>query len=289
MNQKGRVVLGRFEAWVALMVLALLFGCGQKSDKTEGTARNAVIVMATTSSTENSGLLDYLLPRFAEETGITVKVHAVGTGKAIRFAEDGNADVVLVHAPKLEESFVADGHGAERYPVMHNDFVILGPPEDPAGVEGMTDAAAAVGKIARAGATFVSRADNSGTHVKELELWKAAGVGPKESDYLETGKKMGGTLLVAHEKRAYVLTDRGTYIAYASKKLIDLPILVEGDTMLFNPYTIIPVNREKHPSARYDEAMELVEWIRSEKGQKLIADFRMDGKVLFHPDVHQTN
>lgn len=239
--------------------------------------------LATTTSTEASGLLAVLLPRFEQQTGRTVAVIAVGTGKALRLAERGDVDVVLVHAPAAEEAFVANGFGVNRRAVMKNDFVILGPPGDPAEVKGMRVVAAALRKIARAGAPFVSRGDDSGTHQREKALWSAAAIKPSGSWYLEVGMGMGECLLMANEKRAYVLSDRGTYLAYVSK--LDLEVVVQGDAALLNPYSVIAVNPARHPHVDYAGALSLISWLTSKQGQKLIGDFRRSGRQLFTPDA----
>ncbi|MGD8368199.1 MAG: substrate-binding domain-containing protein [Desulfobacterales bacterium] len=272
-------------------------------------AQDKILKMSTTTSTQASGLLDVLLPALEEETGIQVKVFAKGTGAAIRDGMDGNVDVIFVHARAREEQFVAEGYGTKRYAVMHNDFVILGPPSDPAGVKGMKDAAAALKKIARSGSAFISRGDDSGTHTKEQDLWKATGL-PLEKNsmsivkkgksvevsflspqglgqwYQSIGQGMGKTLTFADEKRAYTLADRGTYLKYkyGSQTPIDLEVLCEGDPALFNPYGVIPVNPEKFPHVRYDLAKQFAEWLISPKTQQRIADYRLLGKPLFIPD-----
>ena len=240
--------------------------------------------LATTTSTENSGLLAELLPRFTEETGIPVHVIAVGTGKALRLGRDGDVDVVLVHAPAAEKAFVEAGYGEQRHPVMHNDFVIVGPADDPAGVGAARDAADALRRIARHGSLFVSRGDNSGTHKKELALWKEAGLKPEGNWYREVGQGMGKVLQMADQLQAYTLTDRGTWLAYTGR--LDLKIVHEGDPSLFNPYGIIAVSRERYPDINHAAATRLIEWITDpQRGQKLIGDFRLKGQQLFIPDV----
>jgi tungstate transport system substrate-binding protein len=211
-------------------------------------------------------------------------VIAVGTGQALKLGENGDVDVVLVHARESEDKFVAAGHGVNRRDVMYNDFVIVGPEEDPAGIKGASDAVEALKKVASAKATFCSRGDDSGTHKKEKKLWEAAGLTPQGAWYQETGQGMGPTLTVADEKKAYCLADRGTYVAYRDK--IGLKILREGDKQLLNPYGIIAVNPEKHKDVKYDEAMKLVEWVTSEEGQKIIGEYKVHGEVLFHPSAH---
>jgi len=239
------------------------------------------IKMATTTSTENSGLLDVLLPSFEQKFDVKVDVIAMGTGKALKFGENGDVDIVFVHARAAEDKFVNDGHGVNRRDVMYNDFIIIGPKEDPAGVKGMKDVAMALKKIAEKKSPFASRGDDSGTHKKEKSLWQAAGMTPKGNWYMETGQGMGPTLQIADEKRGYTMTDQGTYLAYKDK--IDLPILVEGDLRLFNPYGIIAVNPAKHPHVNYVYAMALIGWVTSVEGQKIIADYKKFGEALFHP------
>jgi tungstate transport system substrate-binding protein len=269
-----------------------------------------ILKMSTTTSTQASGLLDVLLPALEKDTGIKVKVIAKGTGAAIRDGIDGNVDVIFVHAKNREEKFVKDGFGVKRYAVMHNDFIILGPAGDPAKIKGMTDAAAALKKIADAKALFISRGDDSGTHTKEQALWKATGlkiaeltktivkkgkkrdiafVHPAGSEkwYLSIGQGMGKTLTFTDEKQAYTLADRGTYIKYKFGR--DVPIelkpLCEGDTNLANPYGVIPINPQKHKHVRAELADQFAQWLVSEKGQKTIADYRLYGKQLFYPDA----
>jgi tungstate transport system substrate-binding protein len=214
-----------------------------------------------------------------------VDVIAVGTGKAIRLAENGDVDVILVHDRAREDKFVADGHGVSRRGVMHNDFVVLGPEVDPAGIAGSRDAVKAFRAIAAARAPFVSRGDESGTHAKEKAIWKAAGIAPAGAWYLEAGQGMGATLTVASEKQAYVLADRGTFIAYRAK--IDLVVLCERDPRLDNPYGIIAVNPDRHKHVHHAAAIKLIEYITSPEGQKIIADFKKDGQPLFFPDAVQ--
>ena len=292
----------KFAALVVLLAVALIPPAAFGGDK--------VIEMSTTTSTQASGLLDVLLPAFTQDTGIEVKVFAKGTGAAIRDGMDGNVDVIFVHAKAREEKFVAEGYGTKRFAVMHNDFVILGPPDDPAGIKGMTDAAAALKKIAFAEAKFVSRGDDSGTHTKEQDLWKATGLQMvvqktsfvkkgKEREisfthpvglggwYLSIGQGMGKTITFADEKRAYTLADRGTYVKYkfGRKEGLDLEVLCEGDPLLYNPYGVIPVNPEKHPHVKLNLANQFAEWLVSPKGQGLIAGYKLLGMQLFHPDA----
>lgn len=273
-------------------------------------AKDKILKMSTTTSTQASGLLDILLPELEKDTGIRVKVIAKGTGAAIRDGMDGNVDVIFVHAKGREEKFVADGFGTKRYAVMHNDFVLIGPPGDPAGIRGMASAAAALKKIAGAGAMFISRGDDSGTHTKEQALWKATGLPLRKESatlvkkgkqvevsflhpdgmgkwYFSIGQGMGKTITYAEEKQAYTLADRGTFIKYkyGKKTGIDLEVLCEGDALLFNPYGVIPVNPKKYPHVRYDLAEQFAGWLVSHRGQALIADYRLVGKPLFYPDA----
>ena len=279
---------------------------------TTGTAlaEEKVLKMSTTTSTQESGLLDVLLPALEKDTGITVKVIAKGTGAAIRDGVDGNVDIIFVHDRSREDAFVKDGYGTKRYAVMHNDFIVVGPESDKAKVKGTKEGAEALKKIAEAKAAFVSRGDDSGTHVKEQELWKASGialettVSTMEKDgkpfeikslhpasstdwYLSVGQGMGKTLTIADEKQAYTLADRGTYIKYkfGREVPVNLVILCEGGSQLANPYGLIPVNPQKHPHVKYALAEQFAQWITSAKGQQLIADYKLLGKQLFFPDA----
>jgi tungstate transport system substrate-binding protein len=243
------------------------------------------IILATTTSTYDSGLLDVLVPRFEQETGIEVKVIAVGTGAALRMAERGDADVVLAHAPAAEQRYVEAGDLVDGRRVMHNDFVIVGPEEDPAGVRGLTSAVEVMRVIA-AGGIFVSRGDDSGTHTQELALWDAAGVDPRSLGLREeTGQGMGATLNIAGQKRAYTLSDRGTYLSL--RRRLDLSILFEGDPSLRNVYHVHAVNRDRHPGVRHAEARRFIEFLVSEPIQRAIAEFRRNelGQSLFVPDA----
>jgi tungstate transport system substrate-binding protein len=249
------------------------------------TADERFIIVASTTSTQDSGLFDHLLPLFKEKTGIEVRVVAKGTGQAIKEAQNGDADVLFVHDKKSEEKFVAEGFGVKRFDVMYNDFIIVGPKSDPAGVRGMTDAPAALAKIAAAGAPFASRADDSGTHKAELRLWAAAGVDVKAASggwYRETGSGMGPTLNTAAGMGAYALADRGTWLSFKNKG--DLEIVVEGDKRLFNQYGVILVNPEKHPHVKAADGQAFVDWLISPEGQQAIADFKIDGQQLFFPN-----
>ncbi len=241
------------------------------------------IKLATTTSTDNSGLLDVLLPPFEEKYDIKVDVISVGTGAAIQLGENGDVDVVLVHARAAEDAMVEEGYGINRRDVMYNDFIIVGPVDDPAGISGEKDAAAALNKISSSEAYFVSRGDNSGTHIKELELWQSAGIKPEGDWYLEIGQGMEAALLVANENMGYVLADRGTFLA--TKDKLDLVILSEGDSRLFNPYGVIAVNPAVHPHVNYMEAMQFIAWMTSPEGQKIIGEFKAHGEVLFFPNA----
>jgi tungstate transport system substrate-binding protein len=240
-----------------------------------------VIKLATTTSTDNSGLLKVLLPPFEKKYNARVDVIAVGTGKAIKLGENGDVDVILVHAREAEDKFVNDGFGVNRRDVMYNDFIILGPKTDPAKVKGSADAASALKKIAQNEAVFVSRGDDSGTHKKELAIWQEANIEPKGSWYNAIGQGMGAALQVADEKQGYVLADRGTYLAYQNK--IDLEIVHEGDESLFNPYGVIAVNPAVHSDSNYMGAMMLISWLTSVDGQNIIKGFNVNGKTLFEP------
>lgn len=236
--------------------------------------------LSTTTSTENSGLLQVLLPIFEKKHNCKVDVVAVGTGKALKLAEAGDVDVTLVHARALEDAFVAAGHGVNRRDVMYNDFIIIGPANDPARVKGAKTAIEALRRIANAKALFVSRGDESGTHQKEKELWKAAAVKPSGSWYLESGQGMGEVITLATERRGYTLADRGTYNAYRHGKS-DLAIVFEGEQGLFNPYGVIAVNPKRHPHVKYDLAMQFVAFITGTEGQRLIATFKVQGDPVF--------
>jgi tungstate transport system substrate-binding protein len=235
--------------------------------------------MSTTTSTENSGLLAVLLPPFEKKFGCKVDVIAVGTGKSLKLGETGDVDVVFVHARSLEDRFVAAGYGVNRRDVMYNDFVVLGPPNDPAGIRGAESAAEALRRIAAAGSTFISRGDESGTHQKEKELWRAGGIAPRGKWYAEAGQGMGEVINMATQMRGYTLADRGTYLAYRNKT--DLAILHEGDKGLWNPYGIIAVNPAKHPHVKYGLAMKFIDFVTGEEGQRIIAGFKVNGEPFF--------
>ena len=239
--------------------------------------------LATTTSTENSGLLSLLHPPFEEQYNVMVDVIAVGTGKALRLAENGDVDLVMVHAPAAEQEFVESGYGVERLPVMHNDFILVGPAADPAAVNAASSLADAMTRIAQSATGFISRGDNSGTHKKEMALWQAAQISPEGVWYLSVGQGMGAVLKIADDKLAYTLTDRGTYLAFVGK--IELAIAYEGVAELLNPYHVILVNPEKHPHVQTALAQKYVDFIRGEQGQRIIREFRISGEQLFIPDV----
>lgn len=241
------------------------------------------LILATTTSTENSGLLDELLPPFEDKFGIRVDVVSLGTGKAIQIAENGDADIILVHAREAEAAFVEAGYGVNRRDVMYNDFIILGPESDPAGIGGLEDAGRAFQKINSSESAFVSRGDDSGTNKKELSIWKSINIEPAGQGYIETGQGMGASLNIANEKNGYIMTDRGTYLAYRGD--LELEILVEGDPQLFNPYGIIPVNPARYTHVNYQMAMALTGYITSQQGQKIIGEYTRYGEVLFHPSA----
>jgi tungstate transport system substrate-binding protein len=249
-------------------------------------AQDQFIIVQSTTSTQNSGLFDHILPMFTEKTGVEVRVVAVGTGQAIKNAANGDGDVLFVHAKPAEEKFVADGDGVQRFDVMYNDFVIVGPADDPAGVAGMSDVAAALEKIAQAEAPFASRGDDSGTHKAELRLWGQTGVDVEAASggwYRETGSGMGATLNTGTAMGAYIMTDRATWISFGNKG--DYRIAVEGDPKMFNQYGIILVNPEKHPTVKADLGQQFVDWVISDEGQAAIASYKVDGQQLFFPNA----
>lgn len=254
------------------------------------TADGTYITVASTTSTQNSGLFDDILPRFEKDTGIKVRVVAVGTGQAIRLAKNGDADVLFVHHRPSEETFVAEGFGVKRYDVMYNDFVIVGPSSDPAGVSGAADAVTALQKIAKTKSIFASRGDDSGTNKKELGLWKSSGIDVKSVSgtwYRETGSGMGATLNAASGMHAYTLTDRGTWISFKNKK--DLKLLGEGDGRLFNPYGVILVNPATHRHVKAEQGQAFIDWLVSEKGQGAISAYQVGGKQLFFSSAKKAN
>lgn len=249
-------------------------------------AEESYIIVQSTTSTQNSGLLDHILPGFEAETGIDVRVVAVGTGQAIRNAKNGDGDVLLVHAKPAEQAFVAEGWGVERFDVMYNDFVLVGPVADPVGIGGGQDIVAALKAIAQVEAVFVSRGDDSGTHKAELRHWETAGIEVQEASgrwYRETGSGMGATLNIAAGMGAYTLTDRATWVAFGNKAGMD--VLVEGDTRLFNQYGVILVNPEKYPSVRAEAGQRFIDWLVGEDGQAAIGSYSLDGQQLFFPNA----
>jgi tungstate transport system substrate-binding protein len=243
------------------------------------------LILATTTSTQDSGLLDYILPNFEEQANTKVDVIAVGTGQALQLGKDGNADVLLVHARAKEDEFMAAGDGTRREDVMYNDFVIVGPESDPAGIKGTTSATEAFKKIAETQSPFISRGDDSGTHTKEKSIWSAAGIEPAGDWYISAGQGMGEVLTMSDEQQAYTLSDRATYLA-RTKEGLGLDVLVEGDTALFNPYGVIAVNPDKNPAIQAELANQFIDWIISVPTQELIASYGRDefGQSLFTPD-----
>jgi tungstate transport system substrate-binding protein len=249
-------------------------------------AQDKSIVVASTTSTQDSGLFGHLLPMFKAKTGIDVKVVAQGTGQALDTARRGDADVVFVHAKLAEEKFLSEGFGVKRYPVMYNDFILIGPKGDLAGIKGSKDIVAALGAIKAMSADFISRGDKSGTHQAELNLWKVAGsdiAKDKGPWYKEIGQGMGAALNTASASNAYVLADRGTWLSFKNRG--DLVIAVEGDKRLFNQYGVMLVNPDKHPSVKKDIGQQLIDWLVSSEGQKAIADYKINGEQLFYPNA----
>jgi tungstate transport system substrate-binding protein len=252
-------------------------------------AQDKSIVVASTTSTQDSGLFGHILPMFKAKTGIDVKVVAQGTGQALDTARRGDADVVFVHAKSAEEKFLAEGFGVKRYPVMYNDFILVGPKGDPAGIKGSKDIVAALTAIKAKGADFISRGDKSGTHQAELNLWKVAGIDiakDKGPWYKEIGQGMGAALNTASASNAYVLADRGTWLSFKNRG--DLVISVEGDKRLFNQYGVMLVNPEKHPSVKKDLGQPFIDWLVSSEGQKAIADYKINGEQLFYPNANDS-
>lgn len=248
-------------------------------------AQEKFITVASTTSTEQSGLFDHILPLFQEDSGIEVRVIAQGTGQALDTGRRGDADVVFVHAKAAEEEFVAEGYGVERIEVMYNDYVVVGPQADPARVGGSQDVVAAFTAIAESESAFASRGDDSGTHKAELAIWKMAGIEPSGDWYRETGSGMGPTLNTAAQMPAYALADRGTWISFQNRG--DLEILVEGDERLFNQYGVILVNPERHPHVKASEGQAFIDWLVSAEGQEAIASYTLNGEQLFYPNAKQ--
>jgi tungstate transport system substrate-binding protein len=260
-------------------VIAAVAGAGAQEEKS--------IVVSSTTSTQDSGLFGHILPLFKQKTGIDVKVVAQGTGQALDTGRRGDADVVFVHAKSAEEKFLAEGEGVKRYPVMYNDFVLIGPKSDPAGIKGMKDVAKALATIKEKQAPFISRGDRSGTHIAELGLWnKDAGIDIEKEKgpwYKSIGQGMGAALNTAGASNAYVLSDRGTWLSFKNKG--DLQILVEGDKRLFNQYGVMLVNPAKHPNVKKDLGQQFIDWLVSPEGQKAIADYKINGEQLFYPNA----
>jgi tungstate transport system substrate-binding protein len=253
---------------------------------TVATAQDKSIVVSSTTSTQDSGLFDHILPLFKAKTGIDVKVVSQGTGQALDTGRRGDADVVFVHAKSAEEKFLAEGEGVKRYPVMYNDFVLIGPKGDPAGIKGMKDVAKALQVIKDQQADFISRGDRSGTHIAEINLWNGSGIDiDKEKGpwYKSVGQGMGAALNTANASNAYVLSDRGTWLSFKNKG--DLQILVEGDKRLFNQYGVMLVNPAKHPNVKKDLGQQFIDWLVSPEGQKAIADYKINGEQLFYPNA----
>jgi len=269
-----------------LLFVLLLSACAP------ATPSNPNLILATTTSTQDSGLLDVLVPMFQEQAGYLVQTIAVGSGEAMKMGEEGNADVLLVHAPSSEVAFMEAGNGADRVLVMHNDFIVVGPATDPAGSKGVDSAVDAFKAIFESGSSFITRGDDSGTHKKELALWKSAGLDPQGAGqpwYTETGQGMGASMIVASEKEAYILTDRATYLA--NKDNYKLDILVEGDTSLLNVYHVITVNQSKWPNVNYEGALAFAEFMTDPQTQEAIGKFGVDkyGQPLFYPDADKTD
>ncbi len=279
MKRMNRVLIGLLIITLAIMSFV---GCAAQTAEEQ-----EPIILATTTSTENSGLLDYILPNFKEETGIEAKVVAVGTGKALQMGRDGEADVLLVHAKSSEETFVEEGHGTERFDVMYNDFVIIGPENDPAGLseKSKSDVIKAFKILSEGHGQFVSRGDDSGTHKKEKSFWEEAGVEAAGDWYVSAGKGMGDVIQMANEIQAYTMSDRATYLSMKDK--IELEVVVEGDSKLFNQYGVIPVNPNKSEKINGDGAEAFVKWLLSENTQKLIGEFGKEkfGQPLFTPNA----
>jgi tungstate transport system substrate-binding protein len=250
------------------------------------TANESLLRLATTTSTANSGLMDFLLPKFTALTSIEVHLIAVGTGKALRLGREGDVDIVLVHARADEDAFIEAGYGVDRADVMYNDFIIVGPHSDPAGAANSDSVAEVLQRVHSSQHPFISRGDDSGTHKRELILWQSTGSSPGGSWYREVGQGMGKTLQIANEVDGYTMTDRGTWLAYQSK--LDIQLLFEGDPPLFNPYGIIAVSPKRHADVNYQGAIKLIEWITSPEVQKMIGEFKIKGQQLFVPSAGST-
>ncbi|MGM9525094.1 MAG: substrate-binding domain-containing protein [Peptococcaceae bacterium] len=276
---------------ICAVAMLLMAGCGngqsaQKAEEQQPAEPQGTIILATTTSTQDSGLLDYLLPEFTNDTGWEVNTIAVGTGKALQMGVDGEADVLLVHARASEDEFMANGDGTLRYDVMYNDFILVGPAADPAGVKECNNVIAdSLAAIANSQSEFISRGDDSGTHKKELAIWKAAGIEPAGDWYISAGAGMGDVLKMADEKQAYTITDRATYLAMQDS--LELEIVCEKDTDMLNPYGVITVNPEKNDQINAEGAKAFADWLVSERGQELIGQFGVEeyGMPLFTPDA----
>jgi len=273
----------RLHTLAALAVLGIL-------SMMPASAQDKSIVVASTTSTQDSGLFGHLLPAFKQKTGIDVKVIAQGTGQALDTGRRGDADVVFVHAKSAEEKFLAEGQSTKRYPVMYNDFVLIGPKSDPAGIKGTKDIVAALKTIKEKGAPFISRGDRSGTHIAELKLWTTAGIDiakDKGPWYKDIGQGMGAALNTASAANAYVISDRGTWLSFKNRG--DLVIAVEGDKRLFNQYGVMLVNPAKHPNVKAELGQQFIDWLVSPEGQKNIADYKINGEQLFYPNANDPN
>jgi len=271
-----------------LLIAALTLGSLALS--LPASAQEKSIVVSSTTSTQDSGLFGHILPLFKAKTGIDVKVVAQGTGQALDTARRGDAAVVLVYAQAQEEKFLAEGNGVKRFPVMYNDFVLIGPKSDPAGIKGMKDVGAALKQIMAKGAPFISRGDRSGTHIAEINLWKASGIDIEKDKgpwYKSIGQGMGAALNTAAASNGYVMSDRGTWISFKNKG--DLAIAVEGDKRLFNQYGVMLVNPEKHPNVKKEYGQALIDWLISPEGQKAIAGYKINGEQLFYPNADDPN
>ena len=281
--------LGGIFVTLFLILATALAACSGGADQTSNEPEMKEIILATTTSTRDSGLLDVLVPDFEAQTGYVLKTVAVGTGKALKMGDQGDADVLLVHAPSAEKEFMDGGFGSERFLVMHNDFVIVGPPDDPAGIKGTVSAAEALAQIDSTKTVFTSRGDDSGTHKKELSLWKDARIAPEGEWYLESGQGMGATLRIASEKGTYTLTDRATYLF--NRDLLDLDILAEGDPVLLNVYHVMIVNPEKWDHVNNEGGRAFADYMISPEVQAVIAEYGVEefGQPLFFPDADKTD
>ena len=271
---------------IAIAANVVFGACAFAQDKSQDKSPDKSIMVASTTSTQDSGLFGHILPLFKAKTGIDVRVVAQGTGQALDTGRRGDADVVFVHARPAEEKFLADGFGVKRFAVMYNDFILIGPKTDPAGIKGSKDIVAALKAIKDKGADFISRGDKSGTHQAELNLWKVAGIdiaADKGAWYKEIGQGMGAALNTASASNAYVLADRGTWLSFRNRG--ELAIAVEGDKRLFNQYGVMLVNPEKHPSVKKELGQQFVDWLVSSEGQKAIADYKINGEQLFYPNA----